>query len=186
MAVADMLVIIPILFKQVPLGVLPEDETSYEGMIRILEALQKYVPTKVTDIKEKIPGTDLQKEKTFITTLVGGDYLSVARARGAILIRSNSELQEDRLNGVWPVAEDWHAKVCLIEVSVTFDNQHAPHVHCWDLRFINLAQSPYCHKQTSLIKFCIASPAPPPPSPPPLALMPPVTIRREGPAGACG
>ena len=56
MAVADMLVIIPILFKQVPLGVLPEDETSYEGMIRILEALQKYVPTKVTDIKEKIPG----------------------------------------------------------------------------------------------------------------------------------
>ncbi len=33
----------------------------------------------------------LQDQK-FLTTLVGGDYLSVARARGAQVIRSTSEL----------------------------------------------------------------------------------------------
>lgn len=102
---------------QVPLGVLPEDETSYEGMIAILEALQKYVPSKHTDM-EQIPGTDTKEEKTFITTLVGGDYLSAVRARGAIAIRSNSELKEHRLEGLLPVAEDWHAKVCLMQVSI--------------------------------------------------------------------
>lgn len=103
---------------QVPLGVLDENETSYEGMIRILEALQKYVPSKFVDMKEQVPGTDLKEEKVFITTLVGGDLLSAVRARGAIYIRSGSELQEDRLKGLLPVSEDWHAKVCLLEVSV--------------------------------------------------------------------
>ena len=65
---------------QVPLGVIPENETSYEGMIGILEELQQYIPSKLIDIKEKIPGNELSSEKTFITTLVGGDYLSTARA----------------------------------------------------------------------------------------------------------
>ena len=102
---------------QVPLGVIPENETSYEGMIGILEELQQYIPSKLIDIKEKIPGSEISSEKTFITTLVGGDYLSTARARGAMLIRGNSELQEHALKGFLPVSEDWHAKVCLLEVS---------------------------------------------------------------------
>ena len=82
---------------QVPLGVIPENETSYEGMIGILEELQQYIPSKLIDIKEKIPGNELSSEKTFITTLVGGDYLSTARARGAMLIRGNSDFQEHAL-----------------------------------------------------------------------------------------
>ena len=45
-----------------------------------------------------------------------GDYLSVARARGAQVIRSTSELTKHTLSGILPVAEDWHAKVCLMEV----------------------------------------------------------------------
>lgn len=100
------------------MGIVDEDETSYEGMIGILEALQKYAPSKLVDIKHQIPGSEIQQEKTFITTLVGGDYLSASRARGAIYIRSRSELQEHRLQGLLPVSEDWHAKVCLMEVSV--------------------------------------------------------------------
>ena len=104
---------------QVPLGVIPENETSYEGMICILEELQKYIPSKVIDIQKKIPGSNLTEEKTFITTLVGGDYLSAVRARGAML-RGNSELQEHGLNDFLPVSEDWHAKVCLMEVSREF------------------------------------------------------------------
>ena len=89
-------------------------------MIRILEELQKYIPSKLIDIQEKIPGSDLTEEKTFVTTLVGGDYLSAVRARGAMLIRGISELQEHGLKGFLPVSEDWHAKVCLMEVSREF------------------------------------------------------------------
>ena len=102
---------------QVPLAVIPENETSYEGMIGILEELQQYIPSKLIDIKEKIPGSELSSEKSFITTLVGGNNLSTARARGAMLIRGNSELQEHDLKGFLPVSEDWHAKVCLLEES---------------------------------------------------------------------
>ena len=51
---------------------------------------------------------------------MGGDYLSAVRARGAMLIRGNSELQEHGLKGFLPVSEDWHAKVCLMEVSREF------------------------------------------------------------------
>lgn len=48
--------------------------------------------------------------------LFGGDQLTVARARGAIMIRENSEHAQGRLEGFVPVVEDWHAKVCLLEV----------------------------------------------------------------------
>lgn len=61
---------------------------------------------------------DTTEDRHYITVLLGGDYLSVARAREAQYIRSSSELREDRLDGLLPVAEDWHAKVCLIEASV--------------------------------------------------------------------
>ena len=37
-----------------------------------------------------------------------------------MLIRGNSELQEHGLKGFLPVSEDWHAKVCLMEVSREF------------------------------------------------------------------
>ena len=47
---------------------------------------------------------------------MGGDCLSVTRARGAQYIRRASELAVHRLDGFLPVAEDWHAKLCLLEV----------------------------------------------------------------------
>jgi len=48
--------------------------------------------------------------------LFGGDQLTVARARGAQGILSNSHTGFDRLEGLVPVVEDWHAKVCILEV----------------------------------------------------------------------
>ena len=47
---------------------------------------------------------------------MGGDCLSVTRARGAQYIRRTSELAVHRLDVFLPVAEDWHAKLCLLEV----------------------------------------------------------------------
>lgn len=52
------------------------------------------------------------------TSLAGGDQLTAARARGSQQIRCNSERGKDRLEGLQPVVEDWHAKVCLLGVCV--------------------------------------------------------------------
>ncbi len=44
--------------------------------------------------------------------------MTSAQVRGSQRIRSNSERGEDRLQGVVPVTEDWHAKMCFLEVHV--------------------------------------------------------------------
>ena len=87
---------------------------NYEDMTEILEHYQAYVPSVNCEVV--IPEKGTVQDKRFLTTLVGGDYLSVARARGAQVIRSTSELTKHTLSGIFPVAEDWHAKVCLMEV----------------------------------------------------------------------
>lgn len=62
-----------------------------------------------------VPGSDkvvTMKDQEFATALMGGDQLTVARARGSQLIRSNSGNKQDRLAGILPVSENWHAKLC--------------------------------------------------------------------------
>ena len=49
--------------------------------------------------------------------LFGGDMLTAKHARGSKYVRSNSTRGLDRLEGLLPVAEDWHTKVCLLGVS---------------------------------------------------------------------
>lgn len=87
-------------------------------MIAILEEYRKYVPSKTVSLNNQIPRDAVTEDQSYVTTLVGGDYLSAVRAREAQYIRSSSELREHRLTGLLPVAEDWHAKVCFMEVSV--------------------------------------------------------------------
>ena len=89
-------------------------------MTEILEHYQTYVPSLTCE--KDIPEAGLTEDKCFLPTLVGGDYLSVARARGAQLIRSTSELVKHTLGGILPVAEDWHAKVCFMEVRCSFSS----------------------------------------------------------------
>ena len=88
-------------------------------MTAILEHYQTYVPSVTCE--KHIPEMGKTEDKRFLTTLVGGDYLSVARARGAQLIRSTSELVKHTLGGILPVAEDWHAKVCFMEVRLLYN-----------------------------------------------------------------
>ncbi len=59
----------------------------------------------------------LRGRRYLFQLLVGGD-LSTVRARGALYIRGGSELEEDRLKGILPVSEDWHGKVCFMEVTI--------------------------------------------------------------------
>ena len=49
--------------------------------------------------------------------LFGGDQLTASRARGCKAIRMNSATDTEKLCGLIPVAEDWHTKVTLLEVS---------------------------------------------------------------------
>ena len=91
---------------------------SYDDMMDILDHYQNYVPS--VSCEKDIPDTGRMEDNHFLTTLVGGDYLSVARARGTQLIRSTSELEKHKLNGIFPVAEDWHAKYALWRYELIF------------------------------------------------------------------
>ena len=77
---------------QVPLGIVPESETSYEGMIAILEELHKYVPSKLIEVKEPIPGFDIKEEKTFIPTLIGGDCWRLCGWSSTYPLSNNTKL----------------------------------------------------------------------------------------------
>ena len=84
-----------------------------------MESLHEYVPTHSTLSKEAIPRdneeVDVMNDK-FHPILFGGDQLTVARARGCQKIRKNSERGKERLEGLTPVCEDWHSKLCLLGV----------------------------------------------------------------------
>lgn len=98
-----------LLYLYVLLGVLPKNEISYADMVYILEHIDQYLPVKEVKSEVKVPGEGMIEldDHHYHTMLVGGDHLTVAHARGA------SELE---LGGIVAVAEDWHAKQCLLEV----------------------------------------------------------------------
>ena len=101
------------------MGVLPKDETKYEDMIDVLEHIQSYVPSKYVQREMSVLRSEevvILEDQDFAITLMGSDQLTVARARGVQLIRSNSGNNTDCLAGVLPVCEDWHAKLCLMQV----------------------------------------------------------------------
>lgn len=90
-------------------------------MIEILLHLHKYVPSKTVNRVVFLPdGEEVMNytEQKYSITLLGGDQLTAARARGAQRIRSNSLKSEDRLEGILPVSEDWHTKMCLLQVNI--------------------------------------------------------------------
>lgn len=102
------------------MGILLKSETNYEDMVSILDHLHKYVPTKTDEESVEVPGLQEPVEVTndqFHPIVFGGDQMTAVRARGAQRIRSNSDRAKDGLEGVVPVAEDWHAKVCILGVS---------------------------------------------------------------------
>lgn len=89
--------------------------------MEILEHIHQYVPANEVQRELVDPETEevmTIEDHSFVTTLVGGDQLTTARARGALLIREDCDLGKDRLDGLLPVTEDWHAKLCLMKVTI--------------------------------------------------------------------
>lgn len=57
-------------------------------------------------------------EAKFSPVLLGGDQLTAARARGAKKAKVNADIPSSRLEGIIPVAEDWHTKMNFVGVRI--------------------------------------------------------------------
>ena len=87
-------------------------------MMDILEEYKNYVPSKASVLEEPIPRVD-STEDTVIDPNTGGWRLPLCcMCKGS---RSSSDLKD----GIIPVAEDWHAKACLLEVSIVLILRHS-------------------------------------------------------------
>lgn len=95
------------------------NENKLDEMSQIMERFHKYVPTQVRTGQHTLPnGATLSYDATaFHEILLGGDQLTAARACGVKNLRVGHDTALDRLDGLIPVLEDWHARVILLDVS---------------------------------------------------------------------
>ena len=97
-----------------------KNENKTEEMVQILDILHKHVPSKTTtqefEVVEEESTVTLQLNH-FAHIQAGGDQLSVARIHGCQKVRSNAECGTECLEGLVPVVEDWHTKMCFMKVS---------------------------------------------------------------------
>ena len=97
---------------QVPLGIIPKNENKGVEMVEIMTNLHQYVP-KVEYTEECfVPeiGETVQVPAAFLhPILIGGDQLTAARGRGAKKAKVYADSPSSRLEGLIPVAADWHS-----------------------------------------------------------------------------
>ena len=146
-----------IIIMQVPLGVIFKNENE---MVDIMDHLNQYVPTEVTHTTVQMPGRAPKRMQinTMHKVLIGGDQLMVARMEGAKSMREDSQHDAGRLDGFIPVVEDWHTKVCLLEVRL-FHVAMMIHSVCSTpcvVPLILLLFSPSGHVDTPIPKRCIS------------------------------
>ena len=87
-----------------------KNENVSSEMIEIMQELHKNVPIKCVIVD------GVQRDEVIESCLFGGDQLTVARARSAKRHRQDSATSVERLDGLVPVVEDWHTKMCWFEV----------------------------------------------------------------------
>ena len=97
---------------------LPLNENKIDQMCLILDECHKYVPTIVTQENISLPdGNEFcYDHENMFEISMGGDQLTVARARSAIAIRRTYNTRKDKLLGLVPVIEDWHSRMTLMQV----------------------------------------------------------------------
>ena len=96
---------------QVPLGVTVENENTLQGITHILHELHHYVPA------HRLDNGDVQADIVHCI-LVGGDQVTRKRAAEAQTSMANALIPQQQLCGLVPVVEDWHARHCLLCVSL--------------------------------------------------------------------
>ena len=93
-----------------------KNENKASEMCDIMDDFHKYVPSHTHDA-ESSQGQDL-KIPVVHPILLGGDQLTIARARGSQRLRSNEYTPADRLEGLFPFTQDWHTFVAFLDVSI--------------------------------------------------------------------
>ena len=112
-----------------------------DEMVDILAYLHQYVPMKTSNQVISVPGTEeseVIESEDLHRLLIGGDQLTVERIKGAQSLRKNSTHAAGRLEGFVPVSEDWHAKVCFLQVRMStkhFSYFHTTVLQCMLHRF---------------------------------------------------
>ena len=100
-----------------PLGIQLKNEAKLSDMCHILTDLSQYIPaqkrTKCIEIEGESYTHDMSE---VVQILFFGDQLTVARARGASVLRYLHPTTLDRLKGFVPTVVDWHARQCLMKV----------------------------------------------------------------------
>ena len=107
------------------MGILLKNENKLDEMVDIIGHLHQYVPSMTFNEQRHISTGEIVSEECarLHPILIGGDQVTVVRARSAIKIKLNSQSPCRRLSGAIPVIEDWHAKVIILEVSHIFHVQ---------------------------------------------------------------
>lgn len=87
-------------------------------MCAIMDSLHKYIPSvPVKESVDQASGAAYEMDECMVyPILFGGDQLTAARIRGAILIRDDHDTNDEKLNGFLPVVEDWHCRMTLLKV----------------------------------------------------------------------
>ncbi len=91
-------------------------------MVEIVKYLHQYVPVIRSEEEQLIPSRDETVHITkaqFSPVLFGGDQLTAARIRGAKKAKVSDDDPSNRMEGIIPVAEDWHTKMNFLGVSVS-------------------------------------------------------------------
>ena len=125
--------VLSLCITQVPLGVILKSKMNYHDMLEIMQSLHKYVPCGIVqgDCDDKTAISTEQVATTSMHYLFGGDQVTVSRVRGCHGIQKNSITPQGTLQGLQPVVEDWHAKMCLLTVMYMYILSYLLHyVNC--------------------------------------------------------
>ena len=86
-------------------------------MSEILDELNMYVPMQQGSELIDIDGRSVYVDRALVSQrLLFGDQVTVARIRGAKVLRSTHFTAAQSLQGFVPVVADWHARLCLVTV----------------------------------------------------------------------
>jgi len=94
------------------------NEIKLNEIVKILLALNKYVPSENAEVSMEVNGTCYVEEEARVwPCLIFGDQLTSARVRGAVALRCFHKTSLARLEGYVAATSDWHARLCLVTVS---------------------------------------------------------------------
>lgn len=87
-------------------------------MVDIMSHIHQYVPSVSSVHKEVVMDEEVEIVKEQMhQVLMGGDQMTAARARSAILAKANAESPSKCLQGLIPTLEDWHCRANFLGVS---------------------------------------------------------------------